>query len=129
MTLLFKIIGIGLITITAVLIIKPFRPDVAFWISLLGGGICLLEVLSVTQGFFSSLSGIFADAGISPYYFSVALKAVGIGYITSFAADTAADSGQTLLATQINLAGKTVILILALPVVKELLMLALRLVE
>lgn len=129
MTLLFKIVGIGLITITAVLIIKPFRPDVALWISLLGGGVCLLEVILATESFFSALSGIFIDAGLSPYYFSVALKAVGIGYITAFAADVAVDSGQTLLATQINLAGKTVILILALPVVKELLELAIRLVE
>ncbi len=129
MTILFKIIGIGLVTVTAVLLIKPNRPDVALILSLTGGGICLLEILSVAESFFSSLSGLFADAGLSPYYFSVALKAVGIGYVTSFAADTAVDSGQTLLASQINMAGKTVILILALPVVKELLELALRLVN
>jgi stage III sporulation protein AD len=129
MTLLIKIIGIGLVTVAAFLLLKPHRPDVALIISLSGGGICLLEILSVAESFFSSLSGLFVDVGLSPYYFSVALKAVGIGYATSFAADAAADSGQTLLANQINMAGKTVILILALPVVKELLELALRLVE
>jgi stage III sporulation protein AD len=59
----------------------------------------------------------------------VALKAVGIGYITEFAADTAIDGGQTALSSKITLAGRTLLFIIALPVIKDLLSLAVRLVE
>ena len=70
-----------------------------------------------------------SDAGFSAEYFSVALKAVGIGYITEFAADTAGDSGLSSVASKISLAGRTLLFIVALPVIKDLLSLAVRLVE
>lgn len=129
MTLLLKVIGIGMLTLVGATLIKPYRPEVAVLVSISGGAVVLFTVFSAIESYFSSLSGIFADAGLSPEYFSVALKAVGIGYLTQFAADTASDSGQTSLASKITLAGRTVILILALPIISDLLSLALRLVE
>lgn len=129
MTLLLKVIGVGMLTLVGATLIKPYRPEVAVLVSVSGGAVVLFTVFSAIESYFSSLSGIFADAGLSPEYFSVALKAVGIGYLTQFAADTASDSGQTSLASKITLAGRTVILILALPIISDLLSLALRLVE
>lgn len=129
MTLLLKVIGIGMLTLVGASLIKPYRPEYAVLISIAGGAVTLFITVSSMESYFSSLSGIFADAGLSPEYFSVALKAVGIGYLTEFAADTASDSGQTSLSSKIILAGRTVILILALPVINDLMSLALRLVE
>ncbi len=129
MTLLFKVIGIGMLTLVGATLIKPYRPEYALLISVAGGAVTLFIIVSAIESYFSSLSGIFADAGLSPEYFSVALKAVGIGYLTEFAADTALDSGQTSLSSKITLAGRTVILILALPIINDLLSLSLRLVS
>lgn len=129
MSLLFKVMGIGLLTIVAATLIKPYRPEYSLLISIGGGAVTLLVIVSAIESYFSSLSGIFADAGLSPEYFSVALKAVGIGYLTEFAADTAMDSGQTSLSSKITLAGRTAILILALPIINDILSLSLRLVR
>lgn len=129
MNLLLKVMGIALITVVGVNLIKPFRPEYSVFLAVAGGGAALLLTVSSLESYLSSLSGIFADAGLSYAYFSPALKAVGIGYLTEFAADTAIDSGQTSLAGKINLAGRTAVLILALPVINDLLNLALRLVN
>lgn len=129
MTLLLKVIGIAMITLVGATLVKPYRPEYAAIISVAGGGVTLLMTVSAIESYFSVLSGIFSDAGLSSEYFSVALKSVGIGYLTEFAADTAQDSGQTSLASKISLAGRTVILILALPIINDLLSLALRLVN
>lgn len=129
MSLLFKVMGIGLLTIVAATLIRPYRPEYSLLISVGGGAVTLLVIVSAIESYFSSLSGIFADAGLSPEYFSVALKAVGIGYLTEFAADTAMDSGQTSLSSKITLAGRTAILILALPIINDILSLSLRLVR
>lgn len=129
MTLLLKIIGIGMLTLVGATLIKPYRPEFSVIISVAGGAVILLVTISSVESYFSALSGIFADAGLSAQYFSVALKAVGIGYLTEFAADTAQDGGQTSLSSQITLAGRTIILILALPIINDLLSLALRLVS
>ncbi len=129
MTLLLKVIGIALVTVVGVTFIRPYRPEYSVALLLAGGGIILILIFSAVESYFSILTGIFNDAGVSTEYFSVALKAVGIGYLTEFAADTAADSGQTSLVSKITLAGRTAILILALPVINDLIYLALRLVN
>ncbi len=126
--IIFKIIGIGLVTVVAVLIIKPYRPDFAFVLSVAGAAAAFFFIVSYLEGYFSIISGILADSGISPEYFSVAVKALGIGYISEFAADLATDSGQSAIASKIIFAGKVCMLILALPLIKNLLDLATELV-
>ena len=67
--------------------------------------------------------------GIETEYFKVALKALGIGYVTSFIADTCRDSGQTSLASKAELAGKTAIFVLSLPILVSVLNIAVGLIE
>ncbi len=129
MTFFIKALGIGLVTVSAALIIKPNRPEFSFFISLTGTGIIFLICVKEIESYLSSFLGVLFDAGFNAGYFSVALKAVGVGYITEFAADTASDSGQSALASKITLAGRTLLFIVAMPVIKDLLSLAVRLVE
>lgn len=129
MTLLLKVMGIAMLTLVGATLIKPYRPEYAALITVAGSGVALFITVNEVESYFSALSGIFADGGLNPQYFSVALKAVGIGYLTEFAADAALDSGQTSLSSRIAFAGRTAILILALPIINELLSLALRLVN
>lgn len=126
--ILFKAVGIGLVTVALTLIIRPHRPDFAFFVSLSGTIAMLFVIGSFLQGYFSITSGILADSGVTPEYFSVAVKALGIGYISEFAANLATDSGQSAVASKIIFAGKVCIFILALPLVKNLLELATELV-
>ena len=129
MTFFVKALGIGLITVASSLLIKQSRPEFSFFISLSGTFIVFFICVKEVESYLSSFLGILSDAGFSAGYFSVALKAVGIGYITEFAADTAGDSGQSALASKITLAGRTLLFIIALPVIKDLLSLAVRLVD
>lgn len=129
MTFFIKALGIGLVTVASSLLIKPSRPEFSFFISLTGTLIVFLICVKEIESYLSSFLGLLFDAGFNAAYFSVALKAVGIGYITEFAADTASDSGLNGLASKISLAGRTLLFIVALPVIKDLLSLAVRLVE
>lgn len=129
MTFLIKALGIGLVTVASALAVKPNRPEFSFLISLSGSIIIFFICISEIESYLSSFIGMLTDAGFSTGYFSVALKAVGIGYVTEFAADTASDSGQTALSSKISLAGRTLLFIVALPVIKDLLSLAVKLVE
>ena len=66
--------------------------------------------------------------GVSSQYFGVALKSLGLGYITEFAADTARDAGQNAMASKIVFSGRVCIFILAFPLIKNLLEMATELV-
>ena len=78
---------------------------------------------------YSVLKGYIEDYGIETEYFKVAIKALGIGYITSFIADACRDSGQSSLAAKAELAGKAAIFVLSLPLLISVLNIAVGLIE
>ncbi len=126
--ILLKITGIALITVVAVLTVRPYKPEYAFAISLCGGVVCFFTAVSYLASYISALWGFFADYSVSSQYFSVAIKALGIGYMAEFAADTARDAGQSAIASKIIFAGRVCIFVLALPLIKTLLDVATKLV-
>jgi len=62
-----------------------------------------------------------SQSGINSGYFKTALKAMGIGYITSFVADACTDAGLTALAAKAQFAGKCAIFLLSVPLVLSIL--------
>lgn len=61
------------------------------------------------------LDALFCRSGASSEYFEILLKSIGICYLTRLAGDICIDSGESALAVQAETAGKTALLILALP--------------
>lgn len=54
----------------------------------------------------------------------ILLKSIGICYICQFSADSCRDSGQSALASKIELAGKVAVVLLCLPLLEEIVNLA-----
>jgi stage III sporulation protein AD len=59
--------------------------------------------------------------GINNNYFKIALKALGIGYVTAFISDSCKDAGLSSLALKAELAGKCAIFILSFPLILSIL--------
>lgn len=114
---LFKILIFILLTLFAVLLLKQRSSEYAFLVSLAAGCIAVVFVLSFLKGKIDDIKSTIEDLGVSTEYFTVALKAVGIGYISSFVADSCKDAGQNALAAKAELAGKVAIFILTVPMV------------
>lgn len=121
---LWKVIGIGILSAAAVIFLKQTRPEYALLTGLCGGAVMTVITLNTLVGYISSLQGLFADSGIPFSVFSVLLKTLGIGYITEFCADALKDAGQTSLASKVVFAGKTAVMIIALPILGEVLNIA-----
>lgn len=116
---IFKILAVCLITAIFAIVLKEYRGDYAL---VLAGGVtvtCFLLKSIVTP--IGYLKQLFNDNGIKMQYFSVALKALGIGYITGFIADACRDGGQASLAGKAELAGKCAVFILVLPLIASIL--------
>ena len=113
----FKILGICLVTAVFCIIIKQKSGEYALLLSV-AAGVCIgMMVLTNIDAPISFLKQQLEEYGIKTEYFKVALKALGIGYITSFIADACRDSGQTSLASKAELAGKTAIFMLSVPLI------------
>lgn len=118
---ILKIVGIGLVTCIAGLILKPIKPEISILIGVCGGVLVLFftidyvgEILGVFQ-FLLQKTGLSSSANL----FSLILKILGIGYITEFAANVCSDSGMAGLGDKILLAGKVIIFTLALPIISN----------
>lgn len=114
---LFKIVGIGIITCIACLIVRQVKPDVASIIMIAGGVVILLMVVDYVAQIFDVFKVIIDKTGLTSNLFSIVLKIVGVGYLTEFAANICSDTGCNSLADKILLAGKILILVMSLPIV------------
>ena len=74
-----------------------------------------LTLVKIIAPSVKSFNSLLNDYGINTEYFSVAIKAVGISYISSFIADSCRDCGQSSLASKAEFAGKCAIFLLSLP--------------
>jgi stage III sporulation protein AD len=115
-----KIIGVAILTTFAVLILKSQKPEMAAIVSIAGGIVVLLMFVNTLGGVISNIAQMVEKTGIKSDVFAALLKIIGIGYLTEFAAGVCSDAGNQSMAQKVLLAGKVVILCLALPIVNNL---------
>ena len=118
---IIKIILVGIITCVATVILKNIKPELSLLVSLCGGIVILIMIINSLTTVVTSFSNIVSKTSINTQLFSSILKIVGIGYLTEFGANVCQDSGNGSLADKILLAGKVIILCLALPIVNSML--------
>ena len=115
-----KVIGIALVTTFAVMVLRPTKPELAAVVSIAGGVVVLLMFVDSLGAVLGGFTAIVNRTGIKSEIFSALLKIIGIGYLTDFAAGICADAGNTSMAQKVTLAGKVIILVLALPIIDNL---------
>ena len=118
---IIKVIAIGIITVVCVVILRQIKPELAIFAVITGSIIILFLVLQAVGGVFQDYKFLLKKTGINSGVFSSVLKIIGVGYLVEFAGDVCTDAGVGSVAQKILLAGKILILIMCLPIVKNLL--------
>ncbi len=116
--MLFKILGTGLVTVVLYITIKQYKPELALLVSIAGGLIISLMLISEVEIIIDEFVSFGEISGLGTSITTPIVKVLGVGYITEFCGEIAEDSGNKLLANKILLGGKISILILALPVIR-----------
>ena len=112
---IIKILATILIAALLSLLLKNKQSEYSFLIIIICTGLVLNFVVKRIIVPISLIEQKIESYGIDNSYFKVALKSLGIGYITSFISDSCKDSGQTALAHKAELAGKCAIFIISFP--------------
>lgn len=118
---ILKIVGIGIITSMVIIIIKQIKPEFAVVALISGIVVMLYFIFSYFTNVLVVFNKILNKTGVDSNLFGIILKIVGVGYIIEFGAGICADSGNVAIADKIILAGKLLILILAMPIITNLL--------
>lgn len=114
---LFKILGICIIGAVAVQTVKGRSLEQGLLLSMGAGAVAVVFLIKTVAEPINLIGERLEAAGTDPEFFKIALKSVGLGYISSFVADACRECGQTLLASTAETAGKCAILYLAMPLI------------
>ena len=113
---IMNIVGFALVVAVFAVLLRDGRPEMALLLALGFGVIVFILVL----GKMGSIIDLFRDltrrAQVDELYLITLLKIVGIAYIAEFGAQICRDAGEGSIAGKIEMAGKIIILLLALPI-------------
>ncbi len=114
-TELIKTIAVIILAAVLIITLRTRLQEYAFLTALAAVAIVLIFLCSGLFGSFLKLKELFEKSGSASGYFTVALKALGIAYISGFAADVCRDFGMGALAQTAETAGKITIFALSIP--------------
>ena len=118
---ILQIVGLGIVATILAVVIKAQRPELGVQISIVTGVIVFLMIASKMSTVIELLNGFTRKANIDMTYMSTVLKIIGIAYIAEFGAEVCKDAGEGAIAAKIELAGKVIIIVLAVPIITSLL--------
>ena len=116
-----KIIGIGMIAVIIIIVVKQYRPEFAIYISIVAGILILMISLQKMGVIVSLIKSISDKAGINGEFLEILLKITGIAILTEFAVSICKDSGESAIASKIEIGSKVVIISMSIPIISSLL--------
>lgn len=122
---ILSITAIAIIASILSLMLKKDRPEISFVLSIVAGIVILFMLFPAARSALDIIENLSDIAGIKIEYMTVIIKSCIIAMITSVAAATCRDSGNSSLAMKLEIAGRVAIIILAFPVINTLLSLIL----
>ncbi|MEF3301938.1 stage III sporulation protein AD [Paenibacillus sp. GYB003] len=114
---MIQIVGLGLIVAILTLVLKEHKPLFAFLLITVTGIYIFLFLLGKIAAVIGVLEQLSALTNINVMFLKTILKIIGIAYIAEFGAQIVRDSGLESVASKIELAGKVLIMVMAIPII------------
>src|SRR5690606_12184748 len=118
---IFQIIGLGIVATIIIVILKQTRPEFAVLVSIVTGVIIFTLILPHLAYIIDTISSLSSRVNVDFSYFETLIKIIGMAYIVEFASQVSRDAGQESIAMKIELGGKVLIMVLAIPILLALL--------
>lgn len=116
-----QIAGFAVCAAAIALVMRRLRPESSAILVIAAGVLTLLMILPQLSDIVTGILSLAASGGVHTSYMSQLLKIGGISLLMDFAAQTCRDAGEEGLAMKAELAGRVLLLALALPVMHTLL--------
>lgn len=125
---IFKVVAVGLITTICAIILKQVKPELSIFVGIAGALVIILMIVNSLTSVFADYQYLLDKTGVDTGVFACVLKVIGIGYLVEFVGGICTEAGVKLIAEKILFAGKILILILCMPVFKNLIEIIIQLV-
>ncbi|NLJ41892.1 MAG: stage III sporulation protein AD [Clostridiales bacterium] len=117
---IIQIIGIGIVAAIFSITIKQEKPEMAILVSIAAGVLIFFIFADKLPYVVETFNTIVSKTKIDTLFIRTLLKIIGIAYITEFGSQICKDTGETAIASKIELGGKVIIMVLGLPILTAL---------
>jgi len=114
---IIKIAFIGIFAGVLVVAIKQKQPEIGMQVSMVAGLIIFIYVIDYLVTAVDYIKDIVSRYDIPYESITIVLKIIGIAYICEFAVQLLKDTGESSLASKVELAGRVFIIVLSLPII------------
>ena len=116
---IFQIVAIGILSAVLAITVKKQSPEMAILITICAGVLIfmmILPMLAEAIGVLTNIGGML-DGGMR--YVALALRVIGVAYVAELGSSVCLDAGESAIAAKIDLAGRVIILVLATPIIVD----------
>ena len=117
---LFALLALCLVTAAVAIVLGQYKKEYAIAVTVAAGAMLITATASFVIRPITEIADKLRNAGVNTEFFFVAIKALGLGYVTQFIADTCRDFGQTSLAAKAEFVGRAAMFVISLPLINSL---------
>lgn len=114
---IIQVVGLGIVVTFMILLLQEQKPMFAFLLATFAGVFIFIMLVGQITHVIQVLKNLAHQAKVNQLFLETVLKIIGIAYIAEFGAQVTRDAGQGSIAAKIELAGKVLILIMAIPII------------
>ena len=118
---IFQIIAVGILAAVIGITIKKQSPEIALLITITASVLIFLMVLPMLTEAVHIVTYLGELADGQAAYVGLALRVIGVAYMVELGASVCNDAGETAIAAKIDLAGRVIILVMAMPIIIDIL--------
>ena len=120
-------LGVTLIAVVLLNLLRRNSPEMAVLLSIVVGVMIFLRLVGRLTELVDAFSFLALRAKINQLHLQTVFKVMGVAYLTGFGAQICKDAGEGGLGLKLEMAGKIIILFLAVPVMVAIMEMILRL--
>ena len=117
---IIKIIGVAFIAVIIIVILKQYRPEFAIYASIIAGVLILTLASGTLSGIIDMINSISSKTNINSKFLVILIKITGIAILTEFAVSICKDSGESAIASKVDIGGKIIIISMSIPIINAL---------
>jgi len=112
-----KIVGLGLLAGMLISLLRQQKPELAMQLSIAAGVMLFALMMAKVLRVVEVMQTLASRASLEQAHMDTVLKIIGIAYVADFGAQVLQDAGERSVATKVEMAGKIIIMLLAVPIV------------
>ncbi len=114
---IMQVVAFALVCSLLLTLLRQSSDAMALVLAVAASAVILTVIVRQLPPILTALQGLAARAGVEMFYLRTLLRVMAVAYVVDFGAHLCSDAGEGALAKNVRLAGKVLILAMAVPII------------